>query len=101
MEPEPRQNWGYVCDVHAPRADPRYVRTSPQEFIGRYVKCAFRTVAEPVQHEHMWVEVMSVTPEGHLCGRLDNDPVYDVGVVCDDTVLVRLEAIEAVLPPLS
>ena len=37
----PADNWGYVCDVHAPRPDPRYAQMDPAAFLGRYVKWAF------------------------------------------------------------
>ena len=60
----PADNWGYVCDVHAPRPDPRYAQMDPAAFLGRYVKWAFAVRASAAQ-EHMWVQVRTVTPEGH------------------------------------
>jgi hypothetical protein len=49
----------------------------------------------------MWVEVRLVTLEGDLVGALNNDPVYNVGLSDGDLVVVKREAIEAVLPPLG
>jgi Uncharacterized protein conserved in bacteria (DUF2314) len=94
--PESADNWGYVCDIHAPQPDPRYAQMDPAAFLGRYVKRAFAVRASAAQ-EHMWVQVQTVTPDGHLQGVLDNDPVQDTGYVCGDTVTVTLAQIEAVL----
>jgi uncharacterized protein YegJ (DUF2314 family) len=100
MPQESSANWGYVCDRHTPRADPRFVLVPAACFVGRYVKCAFKDRDHP-RYEHMWVEVRLVTLEGDLVGALNNDPVYNVGLSDGDLVVVKREAIEAVLPPLG
>jgi len=94
--PESPRNIGVVCDLHAPRPQRHFTAVPPQAFVGHYVQRAFGTRQGSL--EHMWVYVDRVTPEGHLEGRLDNDPVHDCGVVCGDTVTVALVQIEAVSP---
>jgi Uncharacterized protein conserved in bacteria (DUF2314) len=93
---EPRDNWDYVCPIHASRPQPALAALPAASFIGRYVKRAF-AVRGAARLEHMWIRVDRVTVDGHLQGRLDNDPVYDCGVVCGDRVTVALADIEAVL----
>lgn len=99
MPDEPSANIGYVCAVHAPRPDPRWRAVDPHTLLGWYVKRAFPVRGHPARLEHMWVEVLRVADDGTLKGRLDNDPHLDVGVVCGALVSVRLDEIEAVLPP--
>ncbi len=99
MSLEPAANSGYVCDRHAPRPDPQYRAVAPHTLVGCFVKRAFPVVHHPERLEHMWVEVLGVLSSGELVGRLDNDPFYDVGYVCGHLLAVRLDEIEAVLPP--
>jgi hypothetical protein len=95
-KPEPRANIVDVCDVHAPRPDPALAARNPQSFLGAWVKKRFRERTGKRRHEHMWVHIHTVRPDGTLVGTLDNDPDYDVGVVWGDTVTVRLDEIEAI-----
>jgi hypothetical protein len=95
--PEPRANIGFVCSLHAPTPQEHFATWPPEAFLGLYVKRGFGCTNGHV--EHMWVLVDSITDEGALSGRLDNDPVYDCGLVCGDTVIVPRDQIEAVYSP--
>jgi hypothetical protein len=93
---EPRSNWGLVHPARAPRPDPALAALPAVHFLGRHVKLAFPCLQTPTLHEHMWVEVYAVLADGTLMGRLDNDPVHNVGAVCGDTVQFTPDEIEAV-----
>ena len=95
--PEPRDNYGYVCDLHTPKPNPWLALIPPERFVGHYVKRAF-PVRASTNHEHMWVYVEGVNAAGALVGRLDNDPVLDCGLTCGDRVVVDVRQIEAVVP---
>lgn len=91
---EPTSNIGLVCDEHAPK--PGLFKNFPAEyFIGLHVKLGFPSKEGPL--EHMWVKVEwydEATCE--LKGKLDNDPVYDVGYQCNDDLAFEVDEIEAV-----
>ena len=96
MPRETSANWGLVHPECAPTPDPRYRHVPPAWFLDRYVKLGFPCLQTPTVFEHMWVHVSAVLADGTLLGRLDNDPVHNVGAQCGDTVQFTRDEIEAV-----
>ena len=96
MPHEPRANWGHVHRALAPKPDPALAELPAAHFLGRYVKLAFPCLQHPARKEHMWVHVHGLLQDGTLLGRLDNDPVHNVGAVCGDMVQFTRDEIEAV-----
>lgn len=95
MAEDPR-NWGFVCDKHAPKPDPRFLELPPEYFIGKHVKLGFLT-EDGLDTEHMWVEVKSLCDENdeELVGMLDNDPVK-VDYTYGELIAFSRDEIEAV-----
>lgn len=91
---EPLANIGRVCAAHASKPDPALHEFPMPHYVGRFVKIAFIERVAPHRLEHMWVRVTGTRPRRHLVGVLDNDPVYDVGYACGDTVTFAVRAIE-------
>jgi hypothetical protein len=96
MPREPSSNWRFVPPDQVPKPDPRYAALSPAWFLGRFVKLGFPCLQTPDVIEHCWVEVVAVRPRGVLHGRLNNDPVHNIGAVCGDVVAFTRDRIEAV-----
>lgn len=86
------RNIGVVCDRHAPKPG-RYKDVDPQTLIGKFVKLGFPSKCGRI--EHMWILVEAVNGD-ELQGTLNNDPVLDVGFVCDDGDGFTTDEIEAV-----
>ena len=95
MPHEPRSNWGRVHPALAPKPDPALAELPAAHFLGRYVKLAFPCLQHQDRKEHMWVHVYALLQDGTLLGRLDNDPVHNVGAQCGDTVQFTRDEIEA------
>jgi hypothetical protein len=96
MPRESRHNWGRVHPDQAPRPDPALAQRPAQSFLGSFVKLAFPCLQQPARKEHMWVEVFAILADDTLLGRLDNDPVHNVGAARGDTVPFTRDEIEAV-----
>lgn len=93
---EPRSNIRGVCNEHRPRPRPDlYGSRDPASFVDKYVKLGFKTNIKQPDVEHMWVKVTGVK-DGHLVGRLDNDPLY-CSIKCGDPVHFSPGDIEQVL----
>lgn len=96
MSREPRSNVFHTCAAHSARPRPELHGFPPEQYVGLYVKRGFKVTDSPkVTTEHMWVKVT-----GHdgalLVGRLDNDPIHEVGYKCGDEVRFEITDIEAV-----
>lgn len=94
--PEPASNVVLMCAEHASKPDPKWHGWPLANYVGRHVKRSF-PIAGRAGNEHMWVRVKFVTPEGQLTGILDNDPQFEVGVLCGDMVTFDVTDIEDVI----
>lgn len=94
MGRESPSNVGLVCPAHAPTAG-KYVGQSPSNFIGNFVKVAFKCRTTE-RLEHLWVVVTEVEGADGLRGKVNNDPVLDVGVKDGDEVVFTVAQIEDV-----
>ena len=95
MPMEPISNIRIYCSKHAPKL--KGFEGDPVSLIGRYVKVGFDADHEGVAVEHMWVEVIGVTQDGVITGKLANDPVFVDGLHCGDAISLTVADIEAVL----
>lgn len=84
-----------VCDQHASRPDPTLHGLA--NYVGCFVKIAFREIPPPHRNEHIWVHVTEMM-NGQLRGVVDNDPVLNIGVTDGSIVTFNITAIEALLP---
>ena len=97
-EKEPPENVKYMCPNHSKEAVPHAGLFDITDLAGaKFVKARFEVKDNPViAAEHMWVKVESVSLEGTITGRLDNEPEYadlDYGQV----VVLTIGDVEAVL----
>jgi len=88
---EPLSNIRFVCGHCAPRPDPTLHVEALANYVGAYVKLAFR---EGKWTEHLWVRVTNVQGDG-LVGVLTVKPIFVTRVAeGGDTVRFRREDIE-------
>lgn len=103
---ESLSNIAMVCEAHAAKPDPKFLKWKLEDFVGGFVKVGFVGLAPDgfERREHMWVEVEEISRaqvKRHNClkGRLDNDPLFEMPFARGDTVFVHREEIEDFLPP--
>lgn len=106
MSHEPLSNIGLVCDKHAPKPDPRFLKIPLEKYVGKYVKCRFVVPNPPDRKgkkravEFMWVKVLGVKVyrrRRQLHGELNNDPVI-YPAKCGDQFLFNRDEIVAIDP---
>ena len=101
MNTESIANLVLVCE-ECSQPDLKYMEYDNDYFIGKYVKIGFESQEGPV--EHCWVMINTSGKEGsplgagvnQFIGTLGNDPLFDIGLTCGDTVIVYKNQIEDV-----
>lgn len=91
---ESPNNIGFVCAEHASKP---ITLTDEQisKLVGTYVKVGFPEKAPSNHVEHMWIFVEALLEgDTKFTGKLDNDPVLDVGVAYGDVITRPISDIE-------
>ena len=98
MSKENEDNIAYLCQDCARQPDPFYATLRPDTFINKWVKVRFPVKNhDKVKSEVMWVHVFAAADNGLLFGNLDNDPIYETGLVCGQCVTCKTSEIIEVM----
>jgi hypothetical protein len=88
---EPSSNFQLLHRSCAPRPRPELHHLASTDYVGAFVKRAFR--ASDGSIEHLWVKVDAVA-DGQIHGTVENDPVFDIGYANGDRVTFPIPEIE-------
>ena len=93
MSREDPKNIYFTCPEHSAKPDRRYLNWRLEHFLGRHVKKSFND--NKGQTEHLWIKIFKIDG-GKLVGKVDNDPVFDIGIRFGNIVRVDRSEIEEV-----
>ena len=93
MTKEARTDVYHTCEEHASRPQAKYLTMPDERFVSNFVYRSF-DVKDSHRKEHCWIYVTAIVSPGFFVGRLNNDPVEDIGFCCGQLVSVQKEQIE-------
>jgi uncharacterized protein YegJ (DUF2314 family) len=96
--PEPLSNMFITCHEHSLKPNSDLHNFPIEEYIGKLVKIMFQERGTQ-RREHMWVAVTACFDSKTLVGRLENEPILDVGFYHGEIVTFAITEIEDLADP--